>query len=92
MPVNYEIIEQDNGYQILGGAQFKQVVVPATTYLLNNHATQRFFHRQPYARPEISFDVPLIAPTNAYIEVLLLTPDMSAGGDLSLITTTLSAY
>jgi hypothetical protein len=92
MPVAYEMLEQDQGYQILGGAQFNLITIPETTYLLNDHTIQRYFHHQPYIRPEIQFEVPRITPASGYIDVLLLTPDDSVGGDISLISTTLQAY
>jgi hypothetical protein len=90
--LNYEIFEQDQGYQLLGGNQFDQVVIPETTYLFNDHNIQRFFHRKPYMRPELQFEVPSLSPSGSFIDVLLLTPDWSAGGDISLITATLQAY
>jgi hypothetical protein len=91
-PVSFDIIDLNLGYQLLGATQSTQVIIPGTTYWLKDHSIQKFFHRPPFVRPEIRFEVTQVHPSAGYINVLLLTPDTIPGGNISLITTTLQAF
>jgi hypothetical protein len=71
---------------------YQTVTIPGTIYTFNDHDIQRYHRRPPYFREDIKIMVPQSSPTADLIEVLLLTPDHAAGGDISLISTTLSAY
>ena len=90
--VSYNIVDINQGFTPLGSMEYKQVTIPGTTYILNDHSIQKYRHRPPFIRPEVNFQVPKFSFVSGFIDVLLLTPDQGAGGDINLITTTLSAF
>jgi hypothetical protein len=73
-----------------GPAQFVTVTIPAAEVAHGSGA--RVAKRHSRFRPELSYAVEQVWRPTGNIEVLLLTPDAAARGDISLIQTSLGAF
>jgi hypothetical protein len=85
----YELQEVDMGGPAAAG-EGVQVTIPESTVTFGPGA--KVGPVTNATRPAISFVVPAVAPRLVGFDVLLLTPDQGAGGDISLILTTLATF
>jgi hypothetical protein len=88
--LQFEIIEMETGLATLGNTEPVEVTIPGATIVHGSDA--RVAKKHTGFRPELSFVVEPIVRPGGSLQVLLLTPDKKAGGDISLIQTVLAAF
>jgi hypothetical protein len=88
--LTYQVHEVEVGFEPEGPAQYAEVVIPGWTQSYGPDA--RVAKRRTVYHPEMRFVVRQVWRPNGAVKVLLLTPDVAAGGDIRVVQKTLAAF